>query len=168
MQRLINMQFIIASRREIERGIVVRTPYVVISISDPSSRKPRLKRSSGFRGAIYLRFHDVEPVTSAEPAVETVLMTAKHARRVWNFILRHWESVDTVVVHCEQGSSRSPAVVAGIADVMDYDVSELLRWLQPNAFVVRLMRSVGNDIMKERKSIKTPELIPGGFESPLG
>lgn len=143
------MQFIIASRGEVERGIVVPTPYVVISISDPGSRKPRLKHSSGFRGAIYLRFHDAEPIQNAQRATETVLMTTNHARRIWNFILKHWKSVGTLVVHCEQGSSRSSAVVAGMAAVLSYDVSDVLRWTQPNQFIVDLVRSVGKSILDE-------------------
>jgi hypothetical protein len=69
------MQFMVAGRSEIERGIVVRTPYVVISISDPGSRRPRIKSTAGFRGAIYLQFHDAEPLPAATPTAEIVLMT---------------------------------------------------------------------------------------------
>ena len=56
------MHFVVGGRREIERGMTIMTPYVVISISDPGSSQPRIPQTAGLRGVLYLKFHDAEPI----------------------------------------------------------------------------------------------------------
>jgi predicted protein tyrosine phosphatase len=66
-------------------------------------------------------------------------MTPKHAAEIWAFVLKHIGEIDAVVVNCEQGMSRSPAVAAGILMGLGLDASELMKTYQPNAYVLRLM-----------------------------
>lgn len=146
----LEMNIIVAGRDDVEAGLIVETPYVVISISDPDSRRPRIKRGAGFRGVLYLQFHDAEPLPDTR-SDKRVLMTKADARRIWNFVLQHWDDIGTLVIHCEQGASRSPAVATGIASVMQVSVDEVLRWSQPNQFVVRLVREMGEAIVTSRR-----------------
>jgi predicted protein tyrosine phosphatase len=112
------VEFIVVGREEIEQGLVVRTAYVVISISDPGKRRPRLRRPSGFRDALFLKFHDAVPDDGVVSSEEIVLMTTDHAAAIWAFVDRYRDTVGTIVVHCEQGMSRSPAVAAAISKVL--------------------------------------------------
>jgi hypothetical protein len=54
---------------------------------------------------MYLRFHDAEPLRNGKPPDEIVLMTASHARKIWDFVLRHYQDIGTIVVHCEQSDA---------------------------------------------------------------
>jgi predicted protein tyrosine phosphatase len=68
-----------------------------------------------------------------------VLMTEDQARQVWGFV-RQWEGqVGSIVVHCEQGMSRSPAVAAAICRAFGGDPEDFFREYQPNQYVFRLM-----------------------------
>ena len=75
------MQFVVVGRDEIERGVVVREPYAVISISDPGTRKPLIHKPILFRGALFLKFHDAED----QMHPDIVLMKPTHAKRIWRF-----------------------------------------------------------------------------------
>ena len=133
------MRFIVVGRNEIERGIVVRTPYVVISIVDPKSRPARLRRSAGFRDELSLRFHDAEPNEDLPLPSEVVLMTQDQAKAIWDFVLRYRDRVDTIVVHCEQGMSRSPAVATAICKVFGGNEEPFFREYAPNQYVYELL-----------------------------
>jgi hypothetical protein len=54
---------------------VIRTAYVVISIANPEKRRPKIRRSSGFRDVLFLQFHDAVPDDGVDPSEEIVLMT---------------------------------------------------------------------------------------------
>jgi hypothetical protein len=55
------MELIVTDRESVERGILVRSAYVVISIHDPDKRRARIRTQSGLRAVLYLAFHDAEP-----------------------------------------------------------------------------------------------------------
>jgi predicted protein tyrosine phosphatase len=136
------MKLIVKDRYSIERGILVRSAYVVISIHDPDKQRARIPKQSGLRGVLYLAFHDAEPSERLALPEDIVLMTEDQARQVWEFV-RQWEGqVGSVVVHCEQGMSRSPAVAAAIFQAFGGDPQDFFREYQPNQYVYRLMNEV--------------------------
>jgi predicted protein tyrosine phosphatase len=130
---------IAASRREVETMPLVRVPHVLISIRDPGTRKPRLLKHGLRRDTMFLAFHDAEPSEDFTLPPKIKLMTPKHAAEIWAFVLKHLSVIEAVVVHCEQGMSRSPAVAAAILMGMGLDASELTETFQPNAYILRLM-----------------------------
>jgi predicted protein tyrosine phosphatase len=135
------MKFLVVSRREIEHGIVVRTPYVVISISDPKTKRPQIRKPAGFRGALYLKFHDSVPSQDLSLPPDVVVMSEKDGKRIWKFVLGYRDQVGTVVVHCEQGMSRSPAVAAALCKVLGTNSQRFFRDYQPNEYIYDLMAS---------------------------
>ena len=137
------MDFIVAGREEIESGIVVRTPYVVISITDPGKRPASIPRATGFRDILRLQFHDAVPAVDFTRPSEIVLMTKDHAESICRFV-RLWQTkVETMVVHCEQGMSRSPAVAAAICKVLGGDDREFFREYAPNPYIYQLTLRAG-------------------------
>lgn len=132
------MQFVVAGKRDIESGIPIRTAYVVISITDPGSRPARIPRSAGFRDVLRLQFHDAIPLRNLSLPPEIVLMNEDHARAIWQFVERWREAVETFVVHCEQGMSRSPAVAAAICKALGGDDSWFFDEFVPNRYVYDL------------------------------
>ena len=133
------MEIIVTDRESIEAGIAVRTRYVVISIHDSRSKKPKVRKLTGLKDVLYLKFDDAEPSVHMELPANIKLMTAAHAKAVWDFLALHQKTIGTVVVHCEQGMSRSPAVAAAIAKKLGMDDTRFWDEHQPNRHVYEMM-----------------------------
>jgi predicted protein tyrosine phosphatase len=133
------MEFIVRDRQSVEQGILVRSSYILISIRDPDKRKVRAPKQSGLRDILHLAFHDAEPAGNMALPDNITLMTEKHARQVWSFVKKWEKRIGAVVVQCEQGMSRSPAVAAALCKRLGGDESRFFKRYQPNLYVCRLM-----------------------------
>lgn len=136
----------VADREQVERGLRVRRPYVLISIRDPGRRRVRPKANRLCVAMMELAFHDAEPVPGFEPARPIRYMTEDDARAIWRFLDEHFGKYAVIVVQCEQGMSRSPSVAAAIAGRLGLDDTRFWRDYQPNSYIYKLVRSasVGN------------------------
>lgn len=137
------MQFLVFDRRSIERGIVVRTVYALISIRDPDKPAVRPRQSAALRGVLFLAFHDAEPTRTRKQSLPPgiCLMQPDHAAEIWDFVRAHRDKVGTIVCHCEQGMSRSPAVAIALAEAFGGDAEAIRAESQPNVYVYQLMQS---------------------------
>lgn len=133
------MDFTILSKDEIEQGVIVPEPCVPISISDPRIRKPKIRIAGLCRDILYLRFSDAEPVEGFEHPPEIKLITPRQARAIWRFVDRYKKDIDTIVVHCHAGMSRSPAVAAAICRGLGGDDSWFFQEYQPNQYVYQVI-----------------------------
>ena len=139
------MEFIVRDRQSVERGILVRSSYILISIRDPERQKVRVPKQSGLRDVLYLAFHDVDPAGDTALREDITLMTDEDARRIWSFVKKWEKKIGTVVVHCEQGMSRSPAVAAALCKRLGGDDSRFFKQYKPNQYVYRLMLDSASD-----------------------
>lgn len=137
------MEFVVQDRESVERGILVRSSYIVISIRDPDKRKVRVPKQPGLRGVRHLAFHDAEPAGNRALPENITLMTDDQARQVWEFVKKWEKQVGTIVIHCEQGMSRSPAVAAALCKRFGGDESRFFKEYQPNLYVYRLVLEAG-------------------------
>lgn len=133
------MDFIVTDRDGIEAKLVIRSSYVVISIHDPRRRPAKVRKQPGLRDILFLSFHDSEPIERLTLPPEVKLMTPEQAKQIHQFIEKHKSDVGAVVVHCEQGMSRSPAVAAALCKSMGGDDRRFWRDYQPNSYVYRLV-----------------------------
>lgn len=133
------VKIVVTDRESIERGVLVRSSYVVVSIHDPDKPPARVRRQSGLRDVLHLAFHDAEPSQAMGLPEHVVLMTSEQAAQVWAFVRKWAGQVGAVVVHCEQGMSRSPAVAAALCRALGGDEARFFREHQPNPYVFRLM-----------------------------
>jgi predicted protein tyrosine phosphatase len=136
------MKFIVTDRCSIESGILVRTPYIVISIRDPGTKKPRIRRTLGLKKVLYVEFHDAEPADGFKTPSKIVLMKPSQAQAIWNFVQRYQDEIGSVVCHCEQGMSRSPAVALALAEALGCETRHIRTSYQPNQYVYDLMKNV--------------------------
>ena len=105
----IKMDILVTDQTRIN-AIAVPCPFVVVSIHDHDLAKPKIRKRPGLRAMLRLAFDDGEP-----PAPAGVkLMTAAQAEHIWRFVAKHRADVHAVVVHCEAGVSRGPAVAAAL------------------------------------------------------
>ena len=133
------MEFIITDRDTIETGLLVQTSYVVISIRDPHKRPANVRKQAGLRDVLFLSFHDAEPTHMMALSGKIKLMMPIHAKQIHQFVDKHKEHIGAIVVHCEQGMSRSPAVAAALCKSMGGDDKNFWRDYQPNRYVYRLV-----------------------------
>ena len=133
------MNFVVTDRSGIEDGVLVRSSYIVISIHDTYSSPAKVKQQSGLRAVLQLAFDDAEPTNSAALPKALTLMTREQAKSIWEFVEHHMDTVGAVVVHCEAGVSRSPAVAAALCKSMGGNDRKFWREYQPNVHVYRLV-----------------------------
>jgi len=134
------MDFYVFDRKSMERGVVIPSAYIVVSIRDPDKPVVSLPRPPSNHGVLQLAFHDAEPAQGFELPSDIRLMQPADAEEIWAFVQQHRDEVGAVVCHCEQGMSRSPAVAIALAEALDGDPDALLAESQPNQYVLRLMR----------------------------
>jgi predicted protein tyrosine phosphatase len=133
------MDFVIRSRGSIERDTPEQSSYIIISIRDPEKQEVTIRPEAGLRGVLYLAFHDADPASDMALPNDKSLMTIEHANQIWQFVQKWLGKIDAVVVHCEQGISRSPAVAAALCKHYGGDETYFFRQYRPNRFVYELM-----------------------------
>ncbi len=112
-------------------------PHVIISITTTEGDLARLPTCDQCRGVLRLVFGDVEVATG-----HTIVFVPEHARAIWHFVEEHRAEIERVVVHCDAGLSRSPAVAAAISRCMDGDDAEFFARYRPNMRVYRTLLEV--------------------------
>lgn len=125
-------EIFVYSRGAIERVPPHDTPHIVISITSAPSDTARIPSSSALRGLLRLSFADAD-----EPS-ELTLFDDQHALEIVTFLRAHPE-VDRLVIHCDAGLSRSPAIAAAIARADGQDDSLWFERYRPNPRVYRLL-----------------------------
>ena len=69
-----------------------------------------------------------------------VLFNETHARQIIDFIKKNRDKVDTLVIHCYAGQSRSAAVGAFAMEYLGQDSSDFIQNHQPNPYILKLLR----------------------------
>ena len=142
---------------------------IVISINDPGD--PPVKFNLPETHILRQQFHDVEDNYPAD-APHVIKFTTTHAWQIKHFILHHLQNSklnDALIIHCEAGISRSPAVAAAIANRYLGD-DQYQRFFQdnlflPNKLVYNTLLSVLNTkIAPKRKNPANPKIVVHGFE----
>jgi len=95
-------------------------PYAVISITTPGDGEAVIAPSDHCRSVLRLSFYDIR---TSECCREWQTFLPEHARSIWEFVAEHWNHVEAMVIHCDAGQSRSPAVAAALDKVLNGDDS---------------------------------------------
>lgn len=123
-------------------GVTHDKPWAVISICNPGM-DPVSFTCPNLKGVLYLEFDDADRVQEG-----LTLFTMDHAKKVWDFVESLGE-IDTLLVHCLMGLSRSPGIAAAIDKVLKGDD---MHWFNergptgkvPNRRVYRCMLEVAH------------------------
>jgi len=133
------MKFSVTDRSGIEHDVPVKDSYIVISIHDTYSPPARIKRHRDLRASLELAFDDFVPTRSLELKGALTPMTVEQADEIWKFVDQHRDDVAAIVVQCEAGQSRSPAVAAALCKGMGGSDRQFWRRYDPNRHVYRLL-----------------------------
>lgn len=131
------MDIFVYSRRALEAVRPHEVAHIVISVTSAPDDIARLRHNDECRGVLRLSFPDADVASEQFP--EAVLFSAEHARAIWDFVLEHRDAA-RLVVHCDAGVSRSPAIAAAVARVLTGDDAEyFVGRYRPNMRVYRTL-----------------------------
>lgn len=104
-------------------------PWACISIGVDHGDWPRISRRERI-DRLRLAFADIK-----EPKDDLILFNGELARQILEFVDRVWDEIEVLMIHCEAGISRSPAVAAAIAKLKYKDDAAYFRIYRPNTLV---------------------------------
>jgi predicted protein tyrosine phosphatase len=132
------MVIFVYSRAGLEAAKPHEVSHAVISITSHPDDVAHLRPNDACRGLLRLSFVDAE--APSDQHAEASLFSSEQANQVWSFVSKHQPDVERVIVHCDAGVSRSPAVAAAISKALTGDDSEFFAGrYRPNMRVYRLM-----------------------------
>jgi hypothetical protein len=93
------------------------TPWAAISIATEPDTWPILDDYNRF-DLLQIAFYDIcNPDTLLKGLFQGQVFDRSHALQILDFVARCWDHVDSFLIHCEAGISRSPAVAAAILHI---------------------------------------------------
>jgi len=125
----------------------------IIRIHEPNESVLSLKHEGLFEDELYVFFHDVEFRKDYYPD-DIKLMSLLDVKRIVNYVLRH-QNVDTLIIHCHAGVSRSSAVAMAVSWILKLPLVEetiMSDYYAPNLHVLTLFAEVLN-VRKEKSAL---------------
>lgn len=105
---------------------------IIISISDSTDYTTKLltTKENNIKSILYLHFDDIDNINGYEVKKDEGfvvdiynccydLISDEDAEKIVNFVNRHKDSVDAIIVHCRAGISRSSGVCAAIMKYLE-------------------------------------------------
>ena len=120
------------------KHVAPEVPHIVVSIANPSAPHPTLRDSFHRLGVLRVGFDDVEAKRKDFQGDKTP-MTAAHAREIRVFVEAHLEEAELIVVHCDAGMCRSPAIAAALWRWLEGTRGPFFDAFRPNPHVYRTM-----------------------------
>lgn len=118
-------------------------PHIIISITDNRSEFAEIDSNDNCLGILRLKFGDVESHSFAE-ACGVTLFNAEQARSILGFVNAHYDDIETIIVNCDAGISRSSGVALAlhrIYNIRPDDIHKNARF-HPNFHVVNTLQRV--------------------------
>ncbi len=140
------MNFYVYSRQAAKRASYkINEPTLIISITDSLLTPNSFARNSNIVSVCRVQFDDV---TEENIRPGEVLMTEKDALKIKNYVLKYKDKVNSIIVHCEVGVSRSAGVMAAIQKYLTGDDSSIFSngMFAPNRHCYELMLHTFFDI----------------------
>lgn len=136
-------EFIVYNRRAIEAIQPHDVPHVIVSIRSPKDpEEARLPTGKHTLGVVRLTFHDMDDAHMAYPAIrkeyEAECFSRSQARQIIDLV-RANPTAERLLVHCDAGFSRSPAVAAALSKAITGDDKTFFRRYSPNMRVYRTL-----------------------------
>ena len=138
----------IFSRTEAE-SVEYECPHAWVSIYTPRDVPAALRTNDRTVGVCVQRFHDLDDraveAGAVEDWVEPDLFSDEQAGELAAFLRKVWGVADKLLIHCDAGISRSPAVGAAALKHFTGDDSWIFRDYYPNMRVFRKLLNALHD-----------------------
>jgi predicted protein tyrosine phosphatase len=134
-------EFFVYSRQAIEVIKPHEVPHIIVSIQTPNDPKPvKLPTNEHTLKVVSLVFHDLNDAAMEHIEVrdqyEANCFQPAQARQILAAVKAHPEA-KRLIVHCDAGFSRSPAVAAALSKILTGDDSYFFKRYLPNSRVYR-------------------------------
>jgi predicted protein tyrosine phosphatase len=134
-------QFNVYNRQMIELIEPYDDPHLIVSIRTPGDPKEvRLPLNAHTLGVVHLQFHDLNDAAMAHVEIrdqyEAQCFNQDHARQIL-WLVKAFPTAERLIVHCDAGLSRSPAVAAAFSKILTGDDSRFFKQYSPNSRVYR-------------------------------
>lgn len=118
-------------------------PWASISIATEVDEWPTLSEANRI-GLIQLAFADIR---FPDPVCPATVFDHGHACKILDFVKATWNRIDLMFVHCEAGTSRSPAVAAAVSRIYYGDDGPFMlpHLYEPNLLVYRKLLEVAEE-----------------------
>lgn len=147
-------QFVIKSRQN-AKFFISDVPWVGISISTFPGDWPKLNMCQRV-GLLQQYFADLDRdhpnIEQAKDAAyvvgipdETRYFSKELADQILDFAAQYWDKVEVILVHCEAGRCRSPAIAAALSKIYYNDDMAFFKQYTPNMFVYRTIMQAAAD-----------------------
>lgn len=135
--------FHVYSRSDIQRlSPPFGTPHIFISISTPGDDGAKIETNEYTLGILRLWFYDFDTPfydhVQERMIEESELFNVKQAEQILEFVNKH-PTAGRIIVHCDMGWSRSPAVAAALSKIMTNDDMIFFKRYDPNMRVYRTL-----------------------------
>ena len=126
--------------------------YAVLSIIDVGIDAPQFARHKGLVEQLVIAADDCTPYDPPFDGRRLSPLSEKQAERIAHFVDEIAERIDTLVVHCHAGLSRSPGAALAIAEAMAIAEVDMLngRSVVPNPHVRETLRAA-LELQRRRK-----------------
>lgn len=117
-------------------------PHITISVRSPDrfGKHLRLPNNMYRQGSIMLEFHDLDDrVEGTDMEGIHELFSPEHAKKIVAFVQKHISFVDTIIINCEAGISRSAGIAAALSKFYNKDDSYFFKHFIPNRRVYRMI-----------------------------
>jgi hypothetical protein len=142
--------------RTLAKEFLSDTAWAAISVSTEMGDFPDLQVQNRV-GLLRLQFWDIStPSQQMIEAEDPKLFSKENARSILDFVDAHY--IDTLLVHCEAGKSRSPAIAAAVAHIKLGEGAEKVWFDNYN-----LNRFVYNVILAEHYGMSAAEMAAQAF-----
>lgn len=153
------MKFKVLSRQAFE-GFIPTEPFIAISITDPNSEIVRPENPP--QAILSLEFHDADKRVKQEECkncngtgmsdyphinggycyactdkMDIILFNEKDADSILEFVATYASDIDSIVIHCEAGKSRSVGVASALSLIYNREDQYYFDHYLPNMLVYR-------------------------------
>ena len=113
-------------------------PYAIIGLRGINKTFPEYQDSPYLVDVLTLSVDDI-----TEPEENKVLFSYIHALQILNFVEKYKNTIDLLIIHCNAGISRSPAVAASLSKIYNINYYPAYFFLyEPNIHVFSTLMSV--------------------------
>ncbi len=133
--------YYVYSRTMIEEHVEPHeVPHLIISIGCPGDEDAKIKTNEHTLKILRLQFWDSdgESIKEGELSVAPAeqCFQPEQARQILALV-KTWPEAQRLIVHCDAGYSRSPAVAAAISKILTGDDESFFKRYRPNMWVYR-------------------------------
>jgi len=120
--------------------------HIAISITDPKSESVKLiNAKNSLLDILELQFHDYDNIKWIDNEFKLKFFTDYHAKKILNFVIKYEHLVETFLIHCEAGISRSAGVAGALSVIYNKDDRKYFQSYLPNMLVYRTILEVYNN-----------------------